>query len=480
MAKVQFSDVTPPEKRSIRNIPIPKGGKRKPPVIIKPEPTPEKPVVSDVQENEIKISKPQETLKISDLTEARQEGPYEYYYPKNQNPSEDKGIKTEDIKKRGNGKKIFFASTAVVLIGVFVIAMMTVFSSAKIIINPKVTDIGVDMKLTASVDGGNEAVKYEVVKLSKSLTESVPASSEEVVEEKARGKIVIYNNFSSDPQRLIVRTRFETPEGLVYRVPESVTVPGKSVKNGVETPGSIEVEVIADEAGEKYNIKKTDFTVPGFKNDSERYKGFYARSSTDMSGGFIGKRKIVQESDKSSAMQKVETSLKEILEKEMQTKVPAGLTLLKGSMIYEFSELPQKDDSSSATIGKEGVAYAILFDSTGLSNKIISEYIDDYPDWAQIPAQITDFSGLSLKQTPAKVSQGEKLDLEIVGRANMVANIDIEALKDELSGRPRKDTNLIIDNFEGISGATTTVRPVWKQAFPSDPAKIKVEVVQEY
>ena len=48
---------------------------------------------------------------------------------------------------------------------------------------------------------------------------------------KSSGKIIVYNNFSSEPQRLIIRTRFESPEGLVYRIPESIVVPGKTEKN---------------------------------------------------------------------------------------------------------------------------------------------------------------------------------------------------------------------------------------------------------
>ena len=37
MPRIQFNDVTPPGKRSIRNVPIPNNGKRKVPIIIRPE-----------------------------------------------------------------------------------------------------------------------------------------------------------------------------------------------------------------------------------------------------------------------------------------------------------------------------------------------------------------------------------------------------------------------------------------------------------
>ena len=67
MPRIQFSDVTPPERRSIRDVPIPSGGKRKVPISIKPTPKTE-----PVDFNS----------KIAEITEKKNDGPYEYYYPK--------------------------------------------------------------------------------------------------------------------------------------------------------------------------------------------------------------------------------------------------------------------------------------------------------------------------------------------------------------------------------------------------------------
>ena len=121
------------------------------------------------------------------------------------------------------------------------------------------------MKITATNEAEEGVIGYEVVKLSKSKNVSVPTTGEEAVEVKASGKIMVYNNFSSEPQRLIIRTRFETKEGLIYRIPESIVVPGKTVKNGVETPGSKEIGVFADEPGDKYNIKRQILISPDLK-----------------------------------------------------------------------------------------------------------------------------------------------------------------------------------------------------------------------
>lgn len=452
MPRIQFSDVVPPERRSIRDVPIPNSGKRKVPIVINPE----------------KDLPP----KISDIIEKKDSNTYEYYYPKNKKEPGQLGGNSNKSKK-----KFIFGGMALLVVVVFIVGMMTVFASATINIVPKSQDVDVNMKIMAVSEAEEGAVGYEVIKLSKSKTLSVPATGEKAVETKASGKIMIYNNFSAEPQRLIVHTRFETKEGLIYRIAESVVIPGKSLKSGVETPGSIEVEVFADEPGEKYNIKKTDFTIPGFKNDANRYKNFYARSTTEMVGGFVGKRKTVLPNEKQTALQNIDLELKADLEKDMQSKVPAGLTLLFGSILYESKELPQKEDGSSIIIEKEITAYAVMLNTQNLSDQITKQYVSESPDWSDIKSEVKDFSLLNVTEMPNDLKTGEKLNLQISGKVRIWTSIDINLINQKLLGAPKKEAAKLMDEFAGISTITATIRPVWKQSFPNDPLKIHVQAI---
>lgn len=480
MPRVQFDDITPPNRRSIRDIPIPNGGKRKVP-IIKPEP-PKEPVLNDEPAfpNKPAFNSPSNfESKMSDVTK-KDSGAYEYYYPKDNKESVSHisdSAPVEQVRGKGKKKQWVFGTIIIILIAGFIVGMMTVFASATINITPKTQEIAVDAKITGSIEKIAGNVRYEVVKLSESKTASVSATGEEAVELRASGKIVIYNNFSTEPQRLIVRTRFETPEGLIFRIPESVIVPGKTTKGGVSTPGSIEVTVSADDVGEKYNIKKTDFTIPGFKNDSDRYKNFYARSSTDMTGGFVGKRKTVVAGDKQTALQGIDSDVQAKLQKNLEEKVPEGLALLSGSIIYKSQELPQEEDDSSVVLGKEITAYAIMLNKQDLSNKIISEYTASSSDWKNIKPVIKDFSNLKMANVPNNLDTGEKIDLVITGKVNILADIDTSMINQKLLGAPKKDAAKLMDEFAGILSITATIRPVWKQSFPQDSSKIHVQTV---
>jgi len=463
MPRVQFSDVTPPERRSIRDVPIPNSGKRKTPLIVKPE---KEPASKDEPPSSF-------SQKISEMTEKRGSGPYEYYYPKNKTGAE----QYDSVLNKSRKKQWIFGTIAAVLIAVFVVSMMTIFASATINIVPKSQAIKVNMKITATSEAAEEAVGYEVIKLSKSKTLSVPATGEEAVEIKASGKIVIYNNFSAEPQRLIVRTRFEAKEGLIYRIPESAVVPGKSVKSGIETPGSLEVEVFADEPGEKYNIKKSDFTVPGFKKDADRYKNFYARSATEMTGGFIGKRKTILPADKQVALQSIDSEAEANLKKDLESKVPAGLTLLPGSILYKSKELPQKEEASAVVVGKEVTAYAIMLNTQNLSDEIVKQYISELPDWNGIKSEVKYFPLLNVTEKPNDLRTGEKINLQVNGQVRVWAKIDTDIIGQKLLGAPKKDVLKLMDEFAGISSITAAVRPIWKQSFPKNPLKIHVQTI---
>lgn len=467
-------------------MPIPQGSKRRSSLSLKTGSSPTPEIIKKVEEpvTEIKINTtptssptknqaPSFADKMSQISQKENVGPYEYYYPKKEKES----MAGSSERSVGIPKKIILGGIALVLIAGFIISMMTVFASATISLKPKTQNILVDTEIAASINKQAGAVSYEVLKFSKSKTASVPASGEEAVELKASGKIIIYNNFSTEPQRLIVRTRFESPEGLIYRIPESVVIPGKTTKGGVETPGSVEVQVFADEAGDKYNIKKTDFTIPGFKNDSARFKGFYARSVDSMTGGFVGKKKVATPADRQTALSGIDTELKADLEKELQAKIPEDLILLQNSIVFTAKELPEEDGDSNIVLGKEMTAHVFMFNKKDLSDKIVTDYIASSSEWQGIKAKINDFSALAITELPTNLSSiPEKLNLQVRGQAAVSADLDTALIGQKLLGAPKSSAASLMDDFAGISSVTAIIRPVWKRSFPDNPTKIYVEV----
>src|SRR3989344_8893526 len=188
-------DVLPPERRSIRNIPLP--SRR----------------ISDISNST--VEKREEGG--SDITEENEIAP-----PK---------------RPRITPRFMIWAIAIVCIIGVF-FAAASFFVSADIHITPKQQKIPLNNTTVTAVkgDGGDSALSYQVITLTEAKGKEVASSGSEEVSTKATGSIVIYNNFSSSPQKLIKNTRFETPNGLIYRISDAITVPGTSIKDGKVIP----------------------------------------------------------------------------------------------------------------------------------------------------------------------------------------------------------------------------------------------------
>ena len=118
----------------------------------------------------------------------------------------------------------------------------------------------------------------------RNITQAYPASGKKYAEKKATGEVVIYNNFSSSPQTLVATTRLVSSDGKIYRLNNSITVPGAEAPGGKITPSSIRASISADKPGEAYNLSPgVKFRIPGFEG-SPKYDGFYAELNEPLGG----------------------------------------------------------------------------------------------------------------------------------------------------------------------------------------------------
>ena len=230
------------------------------------------------------------------------------------------GIQMPGIPKLNLPKKIvtLLGFATAILLGI-VIYVST--GSAQIIIKPRINPLRLDIRVGVSdsyqdVDAETKKIPGQLFSVDKNIEESFPATGERDVAQKARGKITVYNEYGTTPQVLVATTRFESENGLIFHTLTTITIPGTTVKNGKITPGTIKVDIIADKAGDAYNISAGKFTIPAFqeKGDSDRYQKFYGTSKETMRGGIIGKAKVITEQDYISAKKKMEEIISARLE----------------------------------------------------------------------------------------------------------------------------------------------------------------------
>src|SRR3989344_4859320 len=183
-----------------------------------------------------------------------------------------------------------------VIFCLFGIILLGKFSSITVEITPRQEFIEIDAPLSGGVEPLKDELAAEVMSISRSEKGSVRPTGLKQISRRASGQIMIYNTYSSDSQILVKNTRFEAPDGKIYLIDKTLTIPGTNVIEGKVVAGEIEATVFADEPGENYNADLVDFIIPGFQNSVKREK-FYGRAKTKMEGGFVGEVSVIKEGD---------------------------------------------------------------------------------------------------------------------------------------------------------------------------------------
>ncbi len=377
--------------------------------------------------------------------------------------------------KKSNRK--FLILSGMVVLAVIAFGLSAIFKSATITVTPIVQSKSIDEKFVAKKDvstGGD--LGFQIVTVTKDLEQNVDpkdVTSEQKVEKKAVGTIVIYNNFGAEPLKLVATTRFQTPEGLIFRLVSSVSVPGKYVKDGKSVPGSIEAQVVADQAGANYNIGLKDFTVPGLKSDPAKYKAVYARSKGEMTGGFSGLQKVVTKDVLLRVESDMEASLKTSLSRDVVAQIPADFVLFTGSLTFKFEPSMTATNSTGATlVKKRGVVSAIIFDKKTLTKSILSKVL---PDANADLIKITNLDSLNFTLATSSVQNiGSTISFGLKGDTGFVWVIDESRLKSDLLGLSKSNANTVMSAYPSIKEAWILTRPFWNTKIPTDPKKVTI------
>lgn len=378
---------------------------------------------------------------------------------------------------RPSGRKGLWTLIILIVLGVGTFSVLSMLGGSTLAYVPKSANVSFDNETFSAQKSGSGALLFSVVKLSKEKGAEAPATGEEQVSRRASGTIVVYNT-GAEPQRLRETTRFETPDGKVYRTPTAIVVPARRTVNGQVQPGSIEATVQADAAGDSHNIDLSDFTLPGLAG-TPQFSSVYARSKTPMTGGFVGVERAVSESDKARVRGSLEAALRDELLSEARTQMPEEFVLFPSLSHVSFEELPQTASASTsgAIINLRGYLHAATFKKADLSTHISAGKITllsgESVDLVPLDSLQLDFSGFEAENLPL----ADEIRFSVSGAATAVWRTDEVALQTDLLGKHKKDVASILNNYPSIVSATATVRPFWKNSFPQDGGKITIKKI---
>jgi len=375
----------------------------------------------------------------------------------------------------GGWKKRFFWSSLIVIaalaVGVF---LFNSFASATITITPRQETISISGDFVAKKGVPAADLPFEIMSVPGEESMDIPADEERTVDEKASGIIIVYNDYSAAPQRLVKNTRFETPDGKIYRLKDSIVVPGQAKEGGKTVPGSVEALVLADQGGETYNIGLSDFTIPGFKGDP-RYEKFYARSKGEMTGGFSGVKRFPTDSALKAAVGLLTTSIGDRLTKNAEAQKPAGYTFYPSSSVITIADDPNVSVSGKiATVTVKGSLSAPIFPTDTLSQLIARRSLASFDG---SPIDIPDLSDISITFSEAKPDlSGDSIALSLSGQAHVVWRVDSAELSARVAGKPRSEFNTILAGLQNVRRAEAALMPFWLSVFPEDVNRITIRI----
>ena len=352
------------------------------------------------------------------------------------------------------------------------------FRGVSVVIEPRTDAVTITADGEAFRVAGSGTLAFETIVFEASESVKIPATGEEVVSERASGKITIYNDFSTSPQRLIRNTRFESPSGLVYRIQEPVTVPGKTTSG----PGSIEVTVYADGVGERYNIGRTTFTLPGLSG-SPQFESIYAESFAPMYGGFEGRRATVDSVTEATARAGLQDTLRGKLEAGILSQVKEGYTLVPGGTFLSFHNESALEAPLTGTveIREGGKAVAPIFETKALAAFIAERTLGEYGGGAAVyrgqPVTLDSLGSLSLsvKGTDDLLTR-EVLQFTLSGQTTILWEIEVPAIQGAIAGKNTEDVEGILSGNHAVQKVKVTLRPFWESTLPENGADIPVTV----
>src|SRR3989344_5688065 len=394
--------------------------------------------------------------------------------PLDEEPRVSDAGKIPEIAARRNSKAATFAAVLLFVFAAPPVFLHFFYAEVRIDVWPNITKLRIEERLSAQV--GYDTVNFEkkiirarAFEEERELTQLFPSSGKKFKEEKARGTIRVYNENSAQTQTLVANTRFIAEVVNLFRLEITSVIP----------VGSLDVRVIAAEAGPEYNIGPSNFSLPGLVG-SPLYTKIYGKSPEAMSGGASKEVAVVTEEDIAAAKDQLAETLKTQATKSLLAKIPAQFQMLEHSLnstILEDNSLVKPGAELDQFNYTAKVKVAILGFHKDDADLLARQTLKDYVKQNQAINEET----LNLSYAAAK---GAADSAEGSGVIPIIAHIEVdqyekvetEKLFERVMGTTVKEFRQIVKEYPFLAKAQFSLRPFWLARVPRDPEKVNIDV----
>ena len=371
-----------------------------------------------------------------------------------------------------------FAAFIFICVATTALIAFFVFQKVDIIIALKAqeTDYNFEFVTDESINEIDEIynkIPVEKIEVVSEKTETYSATGKKRVTEKAKGEITVYNEYSSNPQKIVVNTRFLSKEGKLFKIAESITIPGFSRIEGKDVPGEVTATVYADVPGEEYNIGASSFTLPGLQGHP-KYASVYARSTQAMSGGIDKDVLYFSESDYITAKDKLVKIAEEESEQDFLSKISEQVILLENTKERSDTEVKTDikigataDDFEMTVLVKTN---ALFVNKNNLDDLISAKINSELGENMEL---VEGSRNYEIKETVK--NENGSITMSVYATQDLITKVDADKIREEIAGKSESELNNYFNNIREIESVNVEFWPDWVKSVPASWDKINIE-----
>lgn len=361
------------------------------------------------------------------------------------------------------GGRVVAIAVAVLLLGGAAVAAVTL-PRANITVTAKTDPLTAEIPVSfasraVAPDGAGNVVPAKVIEVTVQASKQLATTGTKDAGAKASGQISVINTLSR-AQPLVARTRFQAPDGRIYRSQSSVNVP---------PGGQAKVTITADDGGDAGNLPAgTRLTIPGLGGGS----AVYGQANTALTGGTSTPSPEVSRDDANRARAELANEAARQGQAEAKGKLAVGFTLsdqtVATTVLSSSVDPPVGSAGPSLTItGQVRVAY-FTYDDKELQ-KILTEDLG-----AKVPAG-SDLVEESLSQTfVTGQTSGDLLSGVMRIDTFTAVSLSREQLARDIAGKDPQAAETLLRESGKVSDIRIDLWPFWVGSIPEAVSKITV------
>ncbi len=393
------------------------------------------------------------------------------------------------------GKRIINLFFGVAVL-VFVIIAYFVLPTVTIAITP---EIKVEKPLERITLADNDRNSAEIALSNGAMVSTFPISTEVELTKtyqstgvsskgnNASGEMTIHNDGPAT-QLLIARTRFRSPDGIIFRIQSAVSVPAKGTTTAQVTADPIDDK--GQVSGDKGNVPiNTRFTLPALKGE---YKDLmYGTNEKPFTGGTTEEIRTIATQDIASANKDIIDQLNKIAVQKLQERLDQengsqgkSLTLFNNDKTTKTEVLATeiKDGAKASDVRENFQAYGKIRVSSIVFNRLDVLKVLDRKLSSMLSPDLRiasyDLSGMELQFVEQDVRGAQiKVNVTMPYRLEYSFKPDFnERIENQIIGMSLTDAEKYLNSLESIAEAKASAWPFWVNSIPGLKSNIHIDI----